>query len=55
MRERGFEWLREQIEKEYADILANGGIALAGDGARRLRRLSVQARSRSATARCCRC
>ena len=27
MRERGFDWLREQIEKEYADILANGGIA----------------------------
>ncbi len=27
MRERGFEWLKEQIEKEYQDILANGGIA----------------------------
>jgi hypothetical protein len=27
LRERGFDWLREQIEKEYADILANGGIA----------------------------
>jgi sulfite reductase beta subunit-like hemoprotein len=27
MRERGFEWLKEQIEKEYANILANGGIA----------------------------
>ena len=27
LRERGFEWVREQIEKEYADILANGGIA----------------------------
>ena len=26
MRERGFDWLKEQIEKEYADILANGGI-----------------------------
>lgn len=26
MRERGFEWLKEAIEKEYADILANGGI-----------------------------
>ncbi len=26
MRERGFEWLKEQIEKEYEDILANGGI-----------------------------
>jgi sulfite reductase beta subunit-like hemoprotein len=26
MRERGFDWLREHIEKEYADILANGGI-----------------------------
>jgi sulfite reductase beta subunit-like hemoprotein len=27
MRERGFEWLKEQIEKEYANILENGGIA----------------------------
>ena len=27
LRERGIEWLREQIEKEYADILDNGGIA----------------------------
>ena len=27
IRDRGFEWLREQIEKEYADILAHGGIA----------------------------
>ena len=27
LRERGWEWVREQIEKEYADILANGGIA----------------------------
>ena len=27
MRDRGIEWLKEQIEKEYADILTNGGIA----------------------------
>ncbi|HEV3199471.1 MAG TPA: nitrite/sulfite reductase [Bryobacteraceae bacterium] len=27
MRERGIAWLKEQIEKEYADILANGGIS----------------------------
>jgi len=27
LRERGWEWVREQIEKEYADILVNGGIA----------------------------
>jgi sulfite reductase beta subunit-like hemoprotein len=27
LRGRGIEWLREQIEKEYQDILANGGIA----------------------------
>jgi sulfite reductase beta subunit-like hemoprotein len=27
VRERGFAWLREQIEKEYQGILANGGIA----------------------------
>jgi len=27
LRERGIAWLREQIEREYADILANGGIA----------------------------
>jgi sulfite reductase beta subunit-like hemoprotein len=26
LRGRGIEWLREQIEKEYADILARGGI-----------------------------
>jgi sulfite reductase beta subunit-like hemoprotein len=26
IRERGWDWTREQIEKEYADILANGGI-----------------------------
>jgi len=27
LRERGFDWVREQIELEYADILVNGGIA----------------------------
>jgi sulfite reductase beta subunit-like hemoprotein len=27
LRERGIEWLKEHIEIEYADILANGGIA----------------------------
>src|SRR5260370_4903790 len=27
MRERGIAWMKEQIEKEYQDILANGGIA----------------------------
>ena len=27
VRERGFAWVKEQVEKEYADILANGGIA----------------------------
>ncbi|MBZ5607173.1 MAG: nitrite/sulfite reductase [Acidobacteriia bacterium] len=26
VRARGFEWVKEQIEKEYQDILANGGI-----------------------------
>ena len=26
LRERGFDWLKEQIDLEYADILANGGI-----------------------------
>ena len=26
LRERGFDWVKEQIEKEYHDILANGGI-----------------------------
>jgi sulfite reductase beta subunit-like hemoprotein len=26
MRERGFDWLKETIDKEYADILENGGI-----------------------------
>lgn len=28
MRERGFDWLKEAIEREYADILANGGIPM---------------------------
>jgi sulfite reductase beta subunit-like hemoprotein len=27
LRDRGLEWMKEQIEREYADILANGGIA----------------------------
>jgi sulfite reductase beta subunit-like hemoprotein len=27
LRERGWEWVRNEIEKEYADILENGGIA----------------------------
>ena len=27
VRERGWDWVKEQIEAEYADILANGGIA----------------------------
>jgi len=27
MRERGLEWMKEQIEREYNDILVNGGIA----------------------------
>jgi sulfite reductase beta subunit-like hemoprotein len=26
LRERGFDWVKEQIEKEYQDIFANGGI-----------------------------
>jgi sulfite reductase beta subunit-like hemoprotein len=26
MRERGFDWLKEQVDREYADILENGGI-----------------------------
>jgi sulfite reductase beta subunit-like hemoprotein len=26
VRERGWDWVKEQIDKEYADILANGGI-----------------------------
>src|ERR1039457_6383478 len=26
LRERGIDWLREQVEREYADILENGGI-----------------------------
>jgi sulfite reductase beta subunit-like hemoprotein len=26
LRERGWDWVKEQIEKEYQDILANGGI-----------------------------
>ena len=26
VRERGFEWVKEQVDKEYADIIENGGI-----------------------------
>src|SRR5579884_94693 len=29
LRERGWEWVREQVEREYAEILANGGIELS--------------------------
>ncbi len=28
LRERGFEWLKDAIEEQYADILKNGGIAM---------------------------
>jgi sulfite reductase beta subunit-like hemoprotein len=28
VRERGFDWVKEQIEKEYHDILTNGGIPM---------------------------
>lgn len=28
VRERGFDWVKEQIEKEYQDILTNGGIPM---------------------------
>ncbi len=42
VRTRGVEWVKEQIEKEYADILANGGIALARDRSRGFRRLSIE-------------
>ncbi len=28
LRERGFDWVKETIDKEYQDILANGGIAM---------------------------
>ena len=28
LRERGFDWLKETIEREYADILTNGGIPM---------------------------
>lgn len=31
LRERGFEWLKAQIDKEYADILANGGIEMPAE------------------------
>src|ERR1700678_3485637 len=31
LRERGFEWLRDAIEQEYADILANGGIPMPAE------------------------
>ncbi len=28
IRERGWDWFREKVEAEYADILANGGVAI---------------------------
>ncbi len=31
LRERGFEWLRDAIDEEYADILANGGIPMPAE------------------------
>ncbi|MDE3196557.1 MAG: nitrite/sulfite reductase [Acidobacteriota bacterium] len=31
LRERGFEWLKEQVDKEYADILENGGVPTPAD------------------------
>ena len=31
LRERGFEWLRDAIDEAYADILANGGIAMPAE------------------------
>ena len=31
LRERGFDWLKENIEKEYSDILTNGGIAMPAE------------------------
>ena len=31
VRERGFDWIREQVELEYADILQNGGTATPTD------------------------
>ena len=31
MRDRGFDWLREHVEQEYQNILANGGIAWPAD------------------------
>lgn len=31
LRERGFDWLRDTIEQQYQDILANGGIAMPDD------------------------
>ncbi len=36
VRERGWEWVREEIEKNYQDILTNGGIATPEDGPGRL-------------------
>ena len=41
MRERGFDWLRDTIEEQYQDILANGGIAMPDQRARKFRRISA--------------
>jgi sulfite reductase beta subunit-like hemoprotein len=31
LRERGFDWLKEEVDKQYADILANGGIEMPAE------------------------
>ena len=42
LRERGFAWVKEQIEQEYQDILANGGIAWPESGSGGLWRLQLE-------------
>ena len=50
VRERGFDWVREQIEKEYQDILANGGIPTARSWFRKVLVVFNQYHHRSGTA-----
>ena len=55
MRERGFDWLRDTIEEEYQDILANGGIPMpeeVPEGFGGFQPHTTTARDR---ANCCRC
>ena len=55
LRERGFDWLRDAIEEQYQDILANGGIPMPENRSRKLRWFSAAFHHHTELANCCRC